>query len=269
MLGARLIGTAVMYIGMRRHAPWLTFGKPTGSRRELRRLLGPALASGAFPLGFALNIQGMVLLVGIGAGPASAAIFSTLRTLSRSIIQLLSSISAVVAPEISKAYGEGNSELLRLIHRRAVQAALWTASAIVLVIALGGDRIMHAWTGGRVGTGGALLYLFLAMSAIDCLWYTSIQVLYATNRHQRVALDYVIACIVTVPLGYGLLRAWGLDGPAIALLGLELFMVAAVLPRALRAAHDTFRGLLAYAGHPPLYVFGGLAGMRASMRGSA
>ena len=55
----------------------------------------------AFVNGLFSTWFGMVVLVGVALSPASAAVFSTLRTMSRVVIQLLASVFAVISPEIS------------------------------------------------------------------------------------------------------------------------------------------------------------------------
>jgi O-antigen/teichoic acid export membrane protein len=251
-----------MWVAMRRRARYLRFGRPAGFRTELRRLLTPALASGAFPLGFALTLQGMVILVGVVLGPAAAAVFSTLRTLSRAVIQLLGSVSAVVMPEVSKAFAQDDITLLRSLNRRACQVALWIAIPMVAVLAALGAPILHAWTSGKVGTQGSLLYLFLAITVVDTFWYTNMAVLIATNRHQRVATDYAIACTLTLPLGAALLNAIGLSGGAIALLALELVMAVVALRRTLPAVHDRLRPFAAAVARPPWYVLATISTLR-------
>jgi O-antigen/teichoic acid export membrane protein len=251
MLVSRLVTTGAMYAGMRHYAPWLHLGRAPGTRKILRELLSPALATGAFSAGFSLNVQGMVILVGVVLTPAAAAIFSTLRTMSRVVIQLLASVFTVIAPELSKAHAANDPELLRRLHRRGCQAAVWLAAPILLVLALFGDSIIDVWTGGTVQTQGALLYLFLAVAGIDALWYTSLAVVYAQNRHQRLAVYYIVASVVSLAVGYVLLEAWGLDGAAAALVMLEVFMLCAVLREALPAAHDTLKGWLLSIARPP------------------
>jgi O-antigen/teichoic acid export membrane protein len=267
MFAARFLGTVAMYVLMRRHAPWLSLGRTPAVRRELRRLLTPALASGAFPAALALNVQGMVILVGVAVSPAAAAIFSTLRTMSRAVIQVLASIYSVIAPEISRAYAEDDQALLRSIHRRGCQAAVWLAGLIVVVLAAFGGSIVSVWTGGKVTTHGLLLYLFLAVAAVDSLWFTSLAILFATNRHQRMAVYYTIASIVNLLLAYLLLEAWGLRGAALSLVMLELFMLVVVLRRALPAAHDTFTGWIRAISKPPIFL-ASLLGMRVRIRES-
>jgi O-antigen/teichoic acid export membrane protein len=123
---------------------------------------------------------------------------------------------------------------------------------MVAGLAVLGAPILHVWTSGKVDTSGLLLYLFLAATVIDALWYTSLAVLYATNRHQRVAVYYSLASVLSLPLAYLLFKAWGLEGAALSLLLLEVFMLFPVLHQSLPAAHDRARAWLGVILQPPL-----------------
>ncbi len=251
MLAGRVGGTIWMYRAMRRRAPWIRLGKPSGDPQVMKRLTGPALASAALPTGLALNIQGTIVLIGIVAGPATAAVFSILRTMTRIVIQLIGSVSAVMAPEFAKAYGEGDDDLLRSIHRLGCRVAFWISAPVLVFLAIFGDTLVDIWTQGAVQGEEVLLLLFLTAAGIDSLWYTSLAVLLSTNRHQRVTAIYVIACVVTLPITYLFLQTWGLDGAGAALVLLELVMLFVVLRRSVPAAHDTLRGWAMSLLRPP------------------
>lgn len=263
MLFVRTLGTALMYHRMRRRAPWLSLGRPVGKPRVLKRLTKPALAATVFPTGLAINIQGTLVLIGVVAGPAAAAVFGTVRTISRIVIQVLGSIFAVVAPEFAKAFAAQDYELLRRLHRRACQAALWVCLPIVAFLAVFGVALIEALTGGRVEVTGGLLYVFLAATALDVLWYTSFAVLFSTNRHQRIAVVFLIAYVLALPLTYALHELWGLTGAALALALLEAFMLVAVLRQSLPAAHDRLGPWLRVLVTPPRP-----SALRAQLRGT-
>lgn len=254
MVVGRLVGVVGMRVSLKRLVPWLELQRKSYPLRDIRHLTGPALASAAFPLGNALNLQGMVLVVGAGLGPASVAIFSTVRTLTRFGMQLLRVIWSVTAPEISAAFGAGNAALLKLLHRRSCQISAWVAAAFVLGFTFLGGPIVDTWTGGMVPVDRKLLYILLTVVFVNALWYMSLAVLYATNRHQRVALDYAAGSLLALPLAYVLLSPLGLPGAALSLLALELFMAAAVLRRTLPSAGDHLSSFLSVVWSPPLFI---------------
>ena len=64
LLSGSAIGIVLMRWKLKRIAPWMCYGFAYSSWREITRLLKPALASSAFPLGNVLNIQSMLLIIG-------------------------------------------------------------------------------------------------------------------------------------------------------------------------------------------------------------
>jgi O-antigen/teichoic acid export membrane protein len=239
MLLARAVGTMIMYRAMRRRAPWLSFGKPVGQPEVLRRLTKPALAATAFPTGYALNIQGTIVLVGIVLGPAAAAVFGTARTVSRIVAQVPGSIFPVVGPEFGKAYAMGDQDLIRELHRRSCHLAVWLCGPLLIVLAAVGPELISLWTSGAVEPERDLLTLLLVATGLDVLWLTSVGLLIFTNRHQRVGVIVLAVNLALIPVTYGLLQAMGLDGAAVALVGVAGILLAAVLVQTLPAADDT------------------------------
>jgi O-antigen/teichoic acid export membrane protein len=242
MLLARLLGTSAVYVVMRRRVPWLRFGRPKRFRPVLRPLVSPALASGAITAGLALNVQAMVILIGVTLGPASVAVFSTLRTMSRAVIQLVSSVFSVITPEVSKAFAEHDTDRIRALHRGGCQAAVWISAPILLILAVFGHLVVRVWTGGAINTHGLLLDIFLVIAGLESLWVTSFGVMYARNRHQRLGAVYFVLSAVTLPIAWALQHPWGLDGSAASILVLEVVMTVTTLHQALPATNDTLGG---------------------------
>ncbi|MEE9250635.1 MAG: hypothetical protein V3U93_05850, partial [Alphaproteobacteria bacterium] len=188
LLAGRVMGTVAMRTMLWRVNPEITFGWRHARRETIRRLAGPALGFMAFPFGNALNLQGMVILVGAVLGPPAVAVFATLRTLTRFGLQLVSAVNRTVQAEISAAYGKGDSDLQRRLHHLACQAALCATVATALALAVFGSWILALWTDGAVGMDRTLFYLLLAVLITHGMWHASLMLAFATNRHQGIAL---------------------------------------------------------------------------------
>lgn len=206
MVVRALATTAFALLVVHRHR-WLRYGRGAASAAELHRLLRPALANVAIPLAQALNIQGMVVVVGAVLGPMAVVVFSTLRTLTRLAMQLVTTVAHVVEPELAAAHGAGNPELLRRLFIHALRAGLWLALLAALALALFGSRVLDLWTHGRVAMDAALFGWLLASAVASVLWYGSLSVLKAANRHLHAAAVYVLAsaaavCLAAVLLSY-------------------------------------------------------------------
>ena len=234
-LAGRLLGTALMWLGQRQASPWLRYGFSHASFAELRRLTAPAFASLAFPLGNALNIQGMRLVVGLALGPSAVAVFVPLRTLSRIVMQPGSIINRLIEPELALAFGADNISLFRRIFARSCQLALWGCLGVCLLVGSGAHWIFPAWTGGKFAIDWPTYIVLLAGVLINGIWYTALMVPYATNRHGRIAVIYtLIYGVVALYLGYLGATGLGLVGAAAALLIAEAIMAVFITRASLR-----------------------------------
>lgn len=248
---ANMAITLLFCVLARRDIPWLSYGWSHASFAEIKRLLRPAVAFVGFPLGNALNLQGTLMAVGYALGPVDVAIFGTARTVSRVALQVVQMVNNTVWPELSIAFGAGNMDLVRLLHRRACQLALFISMSVVVLMAILGPTFLHHWTQGKVPPSTGLVSLLLIVVVFYSLWSTSSTLVAAINLHERLALVYTIATGVTVCLTYIAARRYGLYGAAGSLLLSEIIMDVYVLPSALRIAHDTWSGFFLSMLHFP------------------
>lgn len=256
ILFLRLLGTALMRAHLYRIAPWLGFGWRHARLREIRRLAGPAFAFMAFPLGYALKNQGIVLVIGRSLGPVAVVAFTTTRTLTNSVYQLMGIINHSVWPEMSAAFGAGDLPLARGMHRHSCRASLWISGTAVIGLFFFGAWIYRFWTGGKVTLDLPLFHSLLAVLIANSLWYTSFVVPLAINRHQRTALYFLLGTVVSVLLTVLLLPRSGLVGAGIALLVIDAVMLCQVLPNSLKLLQDRFVDFILVVLRPPLASVG-------------
>lgn len=255
MVGGRLFGIATIAVAHRRICPWLSYGIEHFSLKELQRLLKPALASLAFPLGNAFNIQGMRLIVGIILGPPAVASFTTLRTLSRLAMQPRVIVNQITEPELSLAFGNGDSRLLSRIFTVSCQVAFWVCLAVCVALALTSEWLYPLWTVHHVQIHWPLYLLLLCTAAANSLWGTALTLPYATNRHSSIALVYLfvygIAAFLLASIG---LKSLGFAGIGIALLASELAMTVYTVNVALRLNRQQFGEWLNIVVRPPVFL---------------
>jgi len=79
---------------------------------------------------------------------------------------------------------------------------------------------------------------------MNCLWTTSSTLLFAINRHQKLAVLYLVGTSASLVLAVYHTRLWGVDGAALSLLVSELVMVRYVFPTTLALVEDTPRGFI-------------------------
>ncbi|MGB5835220.1 MAG: hypothetical protein WBG92_24985 [Thiohalocapsa sp.] len=236
-LGVRLLTTPLFALVLVLRHRWLSFGVSHASTHELRRLYRPALANMAIPLGNALNLQGMVLVVGAVLGPVAVVVFATLRTLTRLALQMILVVSRAAEPELASAYGAGNAALMKSLYVHALRGGLWLSLLAVLGLALLGTPILEVWTQAKVPMNDALFGWLLASAVATTLWNSPLAVLRAANRHLRAAAVFVLAATTAVGAAWLLLRMTGdLSYAGMALLLMDGLMALYVLSAAARLA---------------------------------
>jgi O-antigen/teichoic acid export membrane protein len=256
LLLSRMAGIILLSYTLHKTIPWLVFGYRFTSLTAIRKLVKPAFAMLAFPLGSALNIQGLRLIVGAMVGPTAVVLFTTLRTLARIPVQLRMMIEQIIQPEMSVAFGKNDVSLFGKIVSRASQISFWMTGMIVLVLVIFGKSILVFWTGGKVAMDWQLYVCLLLVALVNGIWSVLLTVMLSTNRHEKAAIVYmVIYGIGSSVLAYGGIYIFGLSGVGLALLITEILMTMYVVPRALSMAALDFQNWMREMFTLPYQIF--------------
>ncbi len=248
----RLAGNLLSMLDVRRRSPWLAYGWKHADVPTLKLIASPAITFMGFPIGHALSLQGMVTVIGATLGPVAVVSFSTSRTLTRFVWQILNAITNTVWVELSTAFGANDITLARNLHRQACQAAMWLAVICSAALYVTGPLIYRLWTHGKVAFDPVLFGLLLIVVICNSLWSTSYIALVAVNRHQRLAVVYIAATGLSLALAFVLTRIIGLHGAALSLLVIDVFMSTYVVKRSLALVHDTLPEFVKFVVTPPL-----------------
>ena len=240
LLSIRLLGMILMGIILHTQVAWLKFGFQKASLNMTRFLFKPAIAFMAFPLGLALSLQGMVLIIGALLSPAAVTIFSTYRTLTRVLVQFITMLNRSIWPEISSAYGAKKMDVVTKLHHKGSAVAFWVALISVITLGFGADFIVGVWTHHAFQPNQELLYLLLATVFFNVLWQTSWVTLMATNMHQKISLVFIIAAAGGFTISLVLIKYMGINGAGIALVIAELPMVYFAINASLKLLHDNW-----------------------------
>lgn len=251
-----LIQVPIAALWLRKKHSWLVMGFRYARLHQLRILLRPALANFAVPLAQAVNLQGMILVVGSAMGPVSVVVLSTLRTLTRFVMRLVVAVSEATEPELAAAWGAGDRQLMQRLYMRGLQVAFWLAGGAAVLLAATGAHVLSVWTSGKVEMDSGLFYLLLTSAVLSVLWYGSLTLLKAANRHLRAAIWYVGASILSVVLAEFLLQVRGrLSDAGLALVSMDLLMAAYVLRYAAALANISIMELVRQVVDPrPVYT---------------
>lgn len=247
----RIVGNGLTVLDIRRRSSWLVMGWRHADLPTLRAMVSPAISFMGFPLGNALSLQGMLIVIGNVLGPVPVVIFSTVRTLSRFVWQIMSAIVNTVWVELSAAFGAGDIPLARRLHRRTCQAAIWISIPLCLAMLAVGGPLYHLWTHGKLSYDPALFALLLLVVICNSFWSASYITLVAVNRHQKLALTYAISTALSLVVAAVLTPLLGLPGAALALLVIDVFMSAYVVRRSLALVEDTLPAFAKFILTPP------------------
>jgi O-antigen/teichoic acid export membrane protein len=154
------------------------------------------------------------------------------------------------------AYGIRDSSLVRKLHRRSFQVNLWGSLITILGLIIFGNLILSQWTGGKVKMDFTLFFLFIAASAINVLWASSLMVSYATNRHMQIAKAFILINSTGLVMAYTSGPKFGLLGIGIIIFCIELFMISFVIQRSIEMTEDSWLKFICMVTRPPVFLFG-------------
>jgi O-antigen/teichoic acid export membrane protein len=250
MLSSRATMTAIAHWQMRTRNRWIqTAGRP--SRRRLRELAPAIVAMMAFPLGFALSLQGMVTIIGLILGPIAVVTFATTRTLSRFVFQLGGVISNATWPELSFAFGNGDLTLARALNRRGFQAVAWLTLTLAIVMGVMGALLLRWWTRGAVQFHPLMLGVLLLVAVIDACWTASSVAALAAGRYRGISVMYVVTTSTSLIMTAAGLRSLGIEAAPVALLIGSVVMFPYVFRTSLELTHDRTADFLQFVVRPP------------------
>jgi O-antigen/teichoic acid export membrane protein len=235
----RCVGTICYVLLLRRLSPWIRYGIRHARVKTMREMAAPAFGFMALPVGSALSLQGLILVIGAMLGPIAVVSFSTLRALSRLNFQLVVVIKHSVWPELSRAFGEGNIALARRLHRHACQASLALSLSGGLFLWLAGPFIYRLWIQHNVSFDAACFHVLLLVVVTNSLWDTSSVIPMSTNSHSYIAATYAGVSFLSLGLAWILIPRLGAVGAAMALLATDAFMTGLVLHTALTHVQDS------------------------------
>lgn len=227
-----------------RSMPELFFSFKSVKLKGASALFRKGLAFQAFPLGNALIFQGNIFIVQMILGPAAVTLFGTVRTLVRTVNQVMEMINQAIWPEMSHLFGVKDFQRAAKLHRIAVGASVALSFIGVIGLMILGKTIYGFWVGKEIVLPADLLFLFLCSIPFNSLWLTSSVVHMASNQHEGLAIRYLIATILSALACAGLSYWLGLEGAAISTVIVDLVLIPYVVKRSLQLTHDTWKGFI-------------------------
>lgn len=229
-LAVRSIGSIAYLLSLRKATPWLHLGTRDAKLNTIRRLIAPAAAFIAMSLANSLSFQGFAILLGRLLGPVAVTSFVTLRTLSRTSSQLVTTVCHSFWPELSRALGAGEIQLARTLSTRAMQICTLTAFVAAIALWVYGPTIYNIWVRHAVEMDIRCFHILVAASVANAAWNTAAATAMSANRHQRTALALLAASVLSIALARFLVPPLGIAGAATSTLFADCALIFAALP---------------------------------------
>ncbi len=242
-LVARCLGVAAHVAFAQTVAPWLRLNIAHAGIARIRALTRPAFAAMLLPLAQAGFLQGTALAVGVAAGPRAVPLYTSLRTLSRTGLQLLMIVNLAVMPEFTSAHARHLTARVGRIVAATGAMSLIFGLPFGLVVGFAGRWIVHHWTHGVIDPPQLMVTLTAIAIVASALWNPLSNLLLAINRHESYTYVYLLTAAVVIGLTFGLVKVMGVSGAAAANLLLDIVMVIAVVLSIRRNFHVRLRGL--------------------------
>ncbi|TRL39173.1 lipopolysaccharide biosynthesis protein [Rhizobium straminoryzae] len=176
----------------------------------LRRMVVPSVAYMSYTASYALNIQGVSLLVGAFLGPVAVVVINAIRTLTRLGRTAASIVISSLEPIFAQLSGSGEASK----EKRAFQYLIYAASIGTLIYVAGmwlfGESFLAWWTRGTVVDQSLLFHMMLLAVVFEIAWYTLQTPFVSTNRHSYFALWLLILSVLSIALLWLMIGRFGL-----------------------------------------------------------
>lgn len=224
LLAVRAIGIVSKNLIANRLGITLRFNPSAIRRRAFVTLIKPSLASLAFPIGLALNVQGLIILLSVLLSPAHAAIFGLYRTISRVLVQFSTVVNQSLWPEISYAFSIGDNQLVRKMIRYALKFSLPIACVMgALVVAFGGT-IFDVWSGRKDDYSSSIMLVLIIGALTHVAWQAYWVALMATASYSSFAVVFMLVSIASILAVFYLAQDYGLLGVCYVLVATEVVL---------------------------------------------
>lgn len=174
--------------------------------------------------------QGSTFVVRIILGPASVAIFNTVRTLSRSCNQFFNIVFNSVLPELQYELAKGNQEKAKQLFIGCMALISILALFGMLILGLFGMQFYSMWTKNTLNPPMAMWLFFVLGIGFNALWWTTEIIFIAKNKPFRIHSSGVVFAILSVLVTFITSKKWGLSGTGIGVCFFEIAMALYIIP---------------------------------------
>lgn len=167
---------------------------------KVRKLLVESCRFVWIPLGNLLYLQAGLFVLSLIAGPASVAIFSVYRTISRTMVQLYNVINRGFMPEFTICYGDGNLVRLRRLLKLSININCIASVTSGCFLYFFFEDIIYYWAGEEFLFDRVLSVLIIISTMLSGLWQVGWNFLISVNRYFVVGVGYFALSLMSLLL---------------------------------------------------------------------
>ena len=224
LLAVRLVGLVSKNLIANRLGITLRFNPSMIGKRAFVTLIKPSIASLAFPIGLALNVQGLIILLSVLLSSAHAAIFGLYRTISRVLVQFSTVVNQSLWPEISYAFSIGDNQLVRKMIRYALKFSLPIACVMGALVVVYGGTIFDVWSGRKDDYSSSIMLVLIIGALTHVAWQVYWVALMATASYASFAVVFMLVSIASSLAVFCLAQDYGLLGVCYVLVATEVVL---------------------------------------------
>jgi len=254
----RLVGTIVMATFLLKENKWLKIGFYNASIQLIKDMFPNAAGFLAFPLGQAINLQGLLFIIANLTSPSVVALFSTSRTLASVITQLGMQVNRSVWPELTRLVTEQLTEQAKKLYMNALAGFLYIGSIASGVLLLFMPLVFYIWTANQIEPDLLLFSLLLISSLFNGLWYSALSILSATNAHKKVSIIYLSLNMIMLLCVFCLKNMVNLNDIAGLMLASELMMLLLIVSISFKQLNIQRKQFLIHTFYMPIKVYKGI-----------
>jgi len=240
MLSVKAISLVGYKIYLSKKVPWISFGLSLISWPAIRKIIHPALGFMAFPVANAIKNQGIITMIGAMLGASEVVMFSSLRTICNSGLQLLKIVQHSFWPEVTSAFARQNIQLVQKMNVIICGLAFWLGLVILLGLLIFGNTVLTYWTLGEIQVSTWFLLVMCLGNFAAGIWSGGSTILMAINRHSRLGVYYLLSTVLMLLVVILLGRKISLLGYAALSSAIEIFLAIIVLSQTLPMVHQSF-----------------------------
>lgn len=238
-LSGWVIGNTFTFLDTRRRSGWLRYGWSEARWETIKKLSVPAVAYLGLPIGSALSLQGITLVIGTLFGPATTVLFITSRTLSRLAWQAINAVTNTIAVELSNAFGQSDIDRARKLHRQNFRVAIIMGVSLSGFMFFAGKTIFFYWTHNKITFNPSLFSLMAFDAILVALWTVSGNVTRSLNKHGMQVFYFACLSAFSIAMSFYTSRYYGINGILYASIVSNILMLCFVLYQALKYTNDT------------------------------